>query len=91
MMNKTHSMLMLSIALTCTIIGCSDEAKYKAMAEKYDTVQAGKTKPKAISAEEMPAHSDEALHHAVPAETAGAHKLDTDEIGRNADDLPAAA
>ena len=54
-------------------------------------LQAEKAKHKAMSAEEMAAHSDEAMHHAMPmpAESAGvAHNIDTDEIGRNADDLP---
>ena len=90
-MNKTHRLLLLSIALGSTLIGCSDEAKYKAMAEKYNALQAEKTKHKAMTAEEMAAHSDEALHHAMPMPaglTAVAHNIDTDEIGRNADDLP---
>ena len=68
-MNKTHSLLLLSIALSSTIIGCSDEAKYKAMAEKYNAVQAEKTKHKAMSAEEMAAHSGEEMHHAMPMPT----------------------
>ena len=90
-MNKTHRLLLLSIALSSTIISCSDEAKYKAMAEKYNAVQAEKTKHKAISAEEMAAHTDEEMLHAMPMPTVSAaveHNIDTDEIGRNADDLP---
>ena len=90
-MNKSYSLLMLFIALSSTIFGCSDEAKYKAMAEKYNAIQAEKAKHKSMSAEEMTAHSDEALHHAMPMPIASAtiaHAIDTDEIGRNADDLP---
>ena len=89
-MNKTHSLVLLSIALSSTIIGCSDEAKNKAMAEKYNAVQADKAKHKAMAAQEMAAHSDEEMHHVMPmpAETAITHNIDTDEIGRNADDLP---
>lgn len=90
-MNKTPSLLLLSIALGSTIIGCSDDEKYKAMAEKYNAAQAEKTKHKAMSAQEMAAHSDEEMHHAMtmPAGLAGVtHNIDTAEIGRNADDLP---
>ncbi len=90
-MKKTHKWLLISIALSSTLIGCSDEAKYKAMAEKYNALQAEKAKHKAMSAEEMAAHSDEEMHHAMPmpaGSAAVAHNIDTDEIGRNADDLP---
>ncbi|MDD5266036.1 MAG: copper-containing nitrite reductase [Methylococcales bacterium] len=89
-MNKTHSLLLLSIALSSTLIACSDEAKYKAMTEKYNAVQTEKTKHKAMSPEEMAAHSGEEMHHDMPmsTETTGIHKIDTDEISRNADDLP---
>ncbi len=61
------------------------------MAEKYNALQARKANHKAMSPEEMLAHSDEALHHAMPmpvGTTAVAHNIDTAEIGRNADDLP---
>ncbi|MDD1644556.1 MAG: multicopper oxidase domain-containing protein, partial [Methylococcaceae bacterium] len=90
-MNKICSLLLLSIALSSTIIGCSDEAKNKAMAEKYNAVQAENAKHKAMSAQEMAAHSDEEMHHDMPmpaGSTAITHNIDTDEIGRNADDLP---
>ncbi|MDD2660865.1 MAG: multicopper oxidase domain-containing protein, partial [Methylococcales bacterium] len=81
-MNKKYRLLLLSVALGIATTGCSDDAKYKAMAEKYNALQAEKAKQKAMSAEEM--------HHAIPMshELSGAHKIDTDEIGRNADDLP---
>ncbi|MDP2903803.1 MAG: multicopper oxidase domain-containing protein [Methylovulum sp.] len=87
-MNRPYSLLLLSIALGSAIIGCSDEAKHKAMQEKYNALQTGKAKHNAISTEEMTAHSDAEMHHAMPVESAGAHKIDTAEIGRNADDLP---
>ena len=90
-MNKICSLLLLSIALSSTIIGCSDKAKNKAMAEKYNAVQAENAKHKAMSAQEMAAHSDEEMHHDMPmpaGSTAITHNIDTDEIGRNADDLP---
>jgi len=35
------------------------------MAEKYNAVQAEKAKHKAMSAQEMAAHSDEEMHHAM--------------------------
>ena len=87
-MNRIHRLLLLSIALSSTLIGCSDDAKHKTTAEKYNTVKADKTKHQTMSAEEMAAHSGEALHPAIPVETATTLKIDTDEIGRNADDLP---
>jgi nitrite reductase (NO-forming) len=65
-MNRTTRLLILSIVLNTIIIGCSDDAKYKAMAEKYNAIQAEKAKHKAMSAEEMAAHSDEEMHHAMP-------------------------
>jgi nitrite reductase (NO-forming) len=61
------------------------------MAEKYNALQAEKTKHKAMSAQEMAAHTDEDLHHAMPmpaGAAAVAHNIDIDEIGRSADDLP---
>lgn len=88
-MNKTSAVLLVSIALGSLATGCSDEAKYKAMAKEYNAVQAEKIKHQSMSAEEMAAHSGGEMHHAMPAESAGTRKLDTDEIGRNADDLPA--
>lgn len=79
-MNKKYRLLLLSIALGIAITGCSDEAKYRTMAEKYNAVQAEKARHKAMSAQEMAAHTDEALHHATPT-TAGsvsvAHNIDT--------------
>ncbi len=89
-MNKPQILLLLSIALSSTIIGCSDEANYKTMAEKYNTLQVEKAKHKAMSAEQMAAHTDEEMHHDMPMPTGSteAHNIDTDEIGRNADDLP---
>ena len=89
-MNKIHTLLLLSIALGIASTGCSDEAKHKAMAEKYSAVQAKKAKHKAISTQEMAAHTDEELHHAMPmpAGSTVANNIDTNEIGRSADDLP---
>jgi nitrite reductase (NO-forming) len=84
-MNRTHRLLLLSIALSSILIGCSDEAKYKAMAEKYNALQAEKAKHKAMTAEEMTVHTDEALHHAMPMPAglaAVAHNIDTNELGR---------
>ncbi|MGZ8160691.1 MAG: nitrite reductase, copper-containing, partial [Methylobacter sp.] len=86
-MNKTQSLLLLSIALSNSIVGCSDEAKYKAMEKKYQAIQAEKAKHQTMSAEEMAVHSDAKMHHAMTADSTGTHKIDTAEIGRNADDL----
>ena len=90
-MYRTKKLLLLSIALMCTLTGCSDEAKHKAMAEKYNAVQAEKVRHKAMSAKERADHTDETLHHAMPmpaGSAAVAHDIDSGEIGRNADDLP---
>ena len=89
-MNIFNRSTVIFIVLTSLISACSDEAKNKAMAEKYNAVQAEKIKHKAMSAEEMSAHSGEEIHHATPManETTTTPKIDTDEIGRRADDLP---
>ena len=89
-MNIFNRLSVVFIALSSLVSGCSDEAKNKAMAEKYNAVQTEKIKHKAMSAEEMSAHSGEEMHHAMPMpnETSTAPKIDTDEIGRRADDLP---
>lgn len=87
-MHRRRNLLLLSLTLNCLLIGCSDEAKYKAMEEKYNAIQAEKAKHQTMSAEEMVAHADGDMHHAMPNGAATAHKIDTDEIGRNADDLP---
>lgn len=87
-MNRHHNLLLFSVALSSLIIGCSDETKYKAMEAKYNAVQAEKAKHQTMSAEEMAAHADGDMHHAMPDGAAVTHKIDTDEIGRNADDLP---
>lgn len=83
-MNRIHRVLLLSVVLSSAISGCSDEAKYKAMEKKYNAAQAHQS----MSAEEMAAHSGEAMHHVMSTEIAAAPKIDTDEIGRRADNLP---
>ncbi len=89
-MNIFNRSTVIFIVLSSLISACSDEAKNKAMAEKYNAVQVEKIKHKAMSAEEMSAHSGEEMHHATPManETTTTPKIDTDEIGRRADDLP---
>lgn len=87
-MNKKNYILLFFIAVVSAATGCSDEAKYKAMAKKYAAVQAEKTKHQAMSSEEMNKHSKEGEHHVQTTKATDAHKLDTDEISRLADDLP---
>jgi nitrite reductase (NO-forming) len=86
-MNKYHSFLLLLIVCSNALIGCSDDAKYKAMADKYNAVHAEHTM---MSAKESKAHSGEDKHHDQPLseKVTDNHKIDTDEIGRQADDLP---
>ena len=87
-MNSPHNLLLLSIALSSSLIGCSDDAKYKAMEAKYNAIQAEKAKHQMMSAEQMTAHTVGEMHHALSDEAAATHKIDTDEISRSADDLP---
>jgi len=67
------SLLLFSIALSSSTTGYANESNNKAVVEKYAA-----------------AHSDETVQHSVSMsrKTATAYKVDTDEIGRNADDLP---
>lgn len=87
-MHRRRNLLLLSLTLNSLLIGCSDDAKHKAMEEKYNAIQAEKAKHQTMSAEEMVAHADGDMHHTMTNAAATAHKIDTDEIGRNADDLP---
>ena len=88
-MNRPYSLLLLSLALSSTI-GGSRMKPSTGNGRKIQRCSSRESKDKAMSAEEMAAHSDEAMHHAMPmpTETAVAQNIDTDEIGRNADDLP---
>ncbi len=72
-MNRTMSLLLFSIALGSSTTGFANKSNNKAVVEKYAA-----------------AHSDETMQHSMPMsnDTAVSHKIDTDEIGRNADDLP---
>ncbi|MFI3119285.1 MAG: multicopper oxidase domain-containing protein [Methylococcaceae bacterium] len=76
-MNKITYSLLLLLAITA----CSDDAKYKAMENKYAAVQAEKI---AHSGHSMDADQ----HKAMLASNKVASKLETDEISRAADDLP---
>ncbi|MEQ1529961.1 MAG: multicopper oxidase domain-containing protein [Methylococcales bacterium] len=93
-MSKSYNLLLLSVTLSSLFAGCSDEAKYKEMEAKYQAVQSDIVKHKAMhklmAEEDAIQHSDGAMHHvhAMSAETGEMLKLDTDEIGRRADDLP---
>jgi len=90
-MNKTSSVLLLTMAIGSLITGCSDEAKYKAMAKKYNAIQADKAEHQTMSAEEMAKHEGGGMQHSMPmpTESIGAYQIGMDDIGRRADDLPA--
>ena len=90
-MNKIQSLLLLSMVLSSTLIGCSDEEKNKATVEKIAAIQADKARHKAMSAVEMAGHEDGGMQHSMSmsTESAGAQQSDISEIGRRADDLPA--
>jgi len=85
-MNKIGSLLLFSIVLSSLTTGCSDEEKYKAMAEKYATSKTEYEKHKLMSAADMATHSDGEMSHVMPNDVAP--KIGSNEISRNADDLP---
>ena len=85
-MNKISSLLFFSIALSSLTSGCSDEEKYKAMAEKYTDSKVEYEKHKLMSPADMVAHNDKEMSHVMP--NANTPKIGSDEISRNADDLP---
>ncbi len=102
-MNKTSSLLLLTIALGNLTTGCSSDESMsnKANAEKSAAIQAEKARHKTMSAgniaehgsgqmqHSMPMSGDGQMQHAMPAESTGAVQSDASEIGRRADDLPA--
>jgi len=85
-MNKISRLLFFSIALSSLTSGCSDEEKYKAMAEKYTDSKVEYEKHKLMSPADMAAHNDKEMSHVMP--NANTPKIGSDEISRNADDLP---
>ncbi len=85
-MNKISSLLFFSIALSSLTSGCSDEEKYKAMAEKYTDSKVEYEKHKLMSPADMAAHNDKEMSHVMS--NANTPKIGSDEISRNADDLP---
>ena len=102
-MNKIPALLLLPLALINLTIGCSDQSKNKATAEKSTVIQADKAKHKLKAVGEMRENTDEPMQHSMPmtvdgkmqhsmstmAESEGVQKTDSSEIGRRADDLPA--
>lgn len=90
-MNRTSSLLLLTIALGGLTVGCSDETQDKAKLEQYAAMQAAElTKHKAMPAGEMVGHQGGGMQHSMsmPDEPAGDHQSAINEIGRRADDLP---
>ncbi len=89
-MNRTSSVLLLTIVMGSLITGCSDEAKYKAMAKKYNAIQAEKAKHEGMRAQDMAEHEGGGMQHAMPMpnQLAMAQQSNGVEIGRRADDLP---
>lgn len=74
------------MALSSLTTGCSDEEKYKAMAEKYTDSKVEYEKHKLMSPADMAAHNDKEMSHVMS--NANTPKIGSDEISRNADDLP---
>ncbi|MDO9267501.1 MAG: copper-containing nitrite reductase [Methylobacter sp.] len=90
-MNRSSSLLLLTITLGSLITACSDDTQNKAELEKYAAVQAEKAKHKSMPAEKMAEHTGGGMEHSMsmPAESADSDQSGMDEIGRRADDLPA--
>jgi nitrite reductase (NO-forming) len=87
-MNKTPSLLLLSIALGSLITGCSsDESVNKTDAERLAAIQAEKARHKATSATGDIARQEGGK--ALQSMPTSAHHSNFNEIGRRADDLPA--
>lgn len=89
-MNRTSSLLLLTIALGGLSSGCSDETQNKAKLEKSAAIQAEKARHKAMAAGEMAGHEGGQMQHSMPmpSESTTAHQSEMDDIGRRADDLP---
>jgi nitrite reductase (NO-forming) len=90
-MNKT-SRLLLSIVLGSLTVGCSpDESMNKTNAERSAAIQAEKMRHKAMAADIAGHESIQAQQYmAMPAKAATSHQAKFPEIGRRADNLPAA-
>ena len=104
-MNKTSSLLLLSMALGSLAIGCSsDESMNQTNAERSAAIQAEKARHKAMAAGDIAGQESIQAQHSMPAltsgqtqqpvpmpaESAATHQVNFSEIGRRADDLPAA-
>ncbi len=92
-MNRSSSSIIVILALSSFIIGCSDEAKYKEMEEKYAAIQAEKARHSTMTAQEMANHAAHEMSGLSDGEMPLSAKKPctgcaTDEIGRKADDLP---
>lgn len=92
-MTRSHRLFLLAIALSCLSTGCSEEEKYKEMAEKYAASKAEYAKRSNITAQEMANHAahemtNDSAAKMSPSETKPCSGCATDEIGRRADDLP---
>jgi len=104
-MNKTSSLLLLSIVLSSLTIGCSpDESTNKTNGGRSAAIQAEKARYKMMAAGNSAEREDIQAQYSMPvltngrtqqpkpmpAESATAHQTDLYEIGRRADDLPTA-
>lgn len=83
-MNKVGRLLLFSMAITGLIASCSDEARYRGMAKRIAESKAKNEKHKLMTPAEMSAHHDGVMFDVANI----AHKIDSDEISRRADDLP---
>lgn len=97
-MNRPRSLVLLVIAFSSFILACSEGEKNKEKAGKYSSAQLEKAKHNSLSVQEMTTdtahssmagHSSEALHASMPpSKITPCRSCDSNEIGRNAGDLP---
>lgn len=90
-MNRSYNALLLAIAFLGAIIGCSDDNKSSGMASKYAAIQPEKhlATTQALAKHSSHEMSGQSHNGMVMVENKPCSNCDTDEIGRNADDLPA--
>ena len=92
-MNRSRRYILLLIAFSSFILACSEKQEHQEKTGKYSSIQLEKAKHNSLLAQEMAAHTTHEIDgHSVgkmsPSEMKPCTACDTNEIGRNANDLP---
>lgn len=92
-MNRSRIIILLLMASSSLILACSEKQEHQEKTGKYASVQSEKAKHNSLSAQEKAAHTAHEIDgHSVgemsPSEMKPCAACDTDEIGRQANDLP---